>query len=265
MLFESIFFWLSLIKNTLSIVYTCDLLNQSIINIPVLRGTFLRSLKIENFNSFGEIKINCDKNFQDLYTIEIVPDKRLILNQELNLTGLIVNNGMSNILYISNIKAIEANTDTTFGLSKQDDYRTLYFDYSNFEFYLNNKPFSTNDCLSYEFKTNFFTNIDDLYLKPNLIYSQKVCPILLSNSKLSQIRIFGITNSFINKNKFEFMEIDEERGNDVYLGSFQFLYLFLTYTAISKQIVNQYVFRSMETLMIEGLIYEIEHEFQTSG
>jgi hypothetical protein len=73
--------------------------------------------------------------------------------------------------------------------------------------------------------------------------------------------IDGMTDSFINKNKFEFMEVGEDVGNDIYLANFEYLKLILTYSVLSKQIVNEYVFRPMERMTIEGLIYDIEHEF----
>ena len=260
MLFK-IISWLSLIKSIVSIVYTCDLLNQSITNMPILRGSYSRTLRLDNFNSFSEIKIKCNTNIENLFTLELLPNIKLILNQELNLTGLIMNDGYFINIYISNINAIEINTDASFGLEKHNDFRTIYLDYSNFEFYLNNKPFDVNDCLNYKFRTNFFTKIDVLNLRAGLFYNKKVCPILLSNSRLSQMSIYGIANSFVNKNKFEFVDIGEELGNDVYLGSFQYLDLLLTYCSVTKQIVNQYVFRSMESIYIEGLINEVEFDF----
>lgn len=252
------------ITKTLNSDYNCERLNKAIDVYPILFNKFnMVSLNLKNFNQFSELTITCSNKTStriNIY-IQINPNNRLILDDSLNLTSLEVYKNHLYI-YISNLNGIELHSDPQFGIAYDPIFGFItYLDFSKFKIYNNKSVFSQQDCLIYEFRKNYFTPMDELYLGAKLDYEKQICPFIFNNSKLNHLSVSSIQNSFIFKRLFEFLEIESEHaGKSINTNNFQTLTIGISYSSLTTKIVNKYVFKEMKNLDIKGYIYNIQYD-----
>jgi hypothetical protein len=121
-------------KNDLDNYYDCVKLNQSISIEPDFNYYFLkhRMLKFENFNSFKDIKVNCSETLENIFLLEFIPNKKLILDNTLEKNVLDIEFLTRVVMYFSNLQGIDLNTLPDFGFLTQLNLkkdRLLQFDY----------------------------------------------------------------------------------------------------------------------------------------
>ena len=228
-----------------SIVYDCDALNEHVIHES--------SIQINGFNSFSEIIIECSFYFGNLDLIEITPKRALILDNSFNLNRIHVYSAPTNY-HFSNLKGINLNLNLigslpSHSVSSHELFVTMIN--SKLDFYLSNSKRLENedDCNSYRLKEpNFFTNLSKLELN-YVVFSSKLCPMLFMSSKIDTLNIFSISNSFINRNRLFFMPINESNSKLLSL-DIKSLQLSFHYESLSKEILNEHLFRKTEIILI---------------
>ena len=244
--------------------YSCMKLNSSIEQLHDFGKTVDQfSLNIYSSSTFKEIQINCNQSFSFIDYLQIYSTQTLILDNSLNLTELKLNKNEKRIMiFVYNLIGIDIRTET---------FRFLAFDKTNFYFFIehskvdlfsNGKIFSETDChnLDYE-KSNFFTHIKNLFFGNYITFGkQKLCPYLFNNSQLTQLSIFSHTNSYLEKNVFEFLEINKTIGNTIHLNEFRFFFIYIRFDTLSTKIINQYVFKNVEQIRVYGYILNIQYD-----
>ena len=251
------------IKNILLNNFDCLKLNESIETekTDTFHNSDYFSLKLKNFNSFNEIKINCSESFNEIEILEIIPNEKIILNNSLNLSNLKINFLNLPYFYFSNLNGIDllTNSQLSLLLNQYDAFKKLIIiSFSNFDVYLNNSIFNDSDCFRFRFKIHFFVEVKSLIIDRYNIFKRKINPLIFYYSKLVNLKINFISNSFIVKNKFEFMDVDSKLCSDLYLRDIKFLGLHINYEILSSKILNMLLFKRIEKLEIRGLIFDIE-------
>ena len=249
--------------------YDCLRINQSIIANQDNPYPFLL---INKFSDLSEIKINCSHYFNNFEAVSIIPDSPIILDDSLDLSDLFFDFDQLTIkfiFYYANFRGINLNFMANSGIvvtffSNKHSKFSLRMRYSKFAFY-NNKnqllnPNST-ECGQYRFENgyNFFSKIKELYVADS-IYATKICPMWFVNSKLLYVSLQSISNSFINKNMLEFIEIDENISVNLITRINQVV-LEVSYVFLTTKILDRNLFRNIVELDVFGNnIYDIEHD-----
>ena len=232
-----VFYYFFYITLNLSLVkseeYSCIKLNSSMEKLKdYIQNLDLLSLNIYNTgSSFKDIRINCNLSFDFIDYIQIYSKKRLTLDNSLNLTGLNIIGGTKPILLvIFNLIGIDLITETFNFLANRNSEIYFFIDYSKFDLYSNGKLLKEDDCKNFVYhKVNFFTNIKRFNFGYDTIFGQnKICPFLFNKSQLTELSIFSHTNSFIKKNTFEFLEINENyQANTIQLNDFRYFFIYM--------------------------------------
>ena len=224
LLLKYAFYLISLVLKPLSaIIYDCQQLNSSV-SVEQYYGFFKSSflvLKLKDFDRFYEVNMNCSNTLTNIFVIEILADKKLLLDNSLNLAGLNVEFSKYSNFYLANLKGIDLKTNSKFGLAEHSMFSSIEIGYSSIKFYSNESLFMETNCQKYFKGLSFFADISSLTLGKNNIYNTRISPLVFKNSKLASIRIESISNSFISKNVFKFVEINETLcKNSLKLGKF---------------------------------------------
>ena len=248
-------------------VYNCNVLDNLLeVNTIVLYNTTLKiaSLNIKNFDSFSEININCSQDYRFLHYIQIVPNRKLILDNSLNLKNLNIQNSKSLRieLIFYNLDGIDINMFTRNILTDISNV-FIEIDYSKLEFFSENRLLTEKDCNDYasNLEYNFFTHLKNLVLAKNLIFSSKLCPAFFKNSRLAELAVFKHSNSLIDKNKLEFDRLNESNSQTLILKDFTRFYIEIYYDIVSTKIFNEYLFKNMKILNVYGYVYNIQDDF----
>jgi hypothetical protein len=191
-----------------------------------------------------------------------------VLNNKLNLKGLAFYKKVNWVIYFSNLKGLNLNTSSYLGASNPfiaiNSYLSIEFRYSKFGIYNDDGnliEMNSTECSSYSLtsKDNFFTKIEELVLISNM-FASKLCPMWFISSKLNSLVIDTVSNSFINKNQFEFIDVDPAGGRNLvsYLNLIQ---ITISYEHLTSRIFNRYLFKNAISLVIYGNnIYDVEYD-----
>ena len=203
---------LTLINPSSAKIYDCQQLNSSISSEPnygFLNSLFLL-LKIKDFDRFNEVNINCSNTLTNIFVIEILANKKLILDNSLNLAGLNVEFSKFTNFYLANLNGIDLKTSSKMGLKDPKSvFSSIEIGYSDIKFYSNESLFMETNCQKYFKGVSFFTDIVSFTLGQSNIYNTRISPLMFKNSKLTSMHLKSISNSFINKNVFKFVEVNE--------------------------------------------------------
>ena len=205
-------------------IYDCQQLNSSV-SVEPYYGFFKSSflvLKLKDFDRFYEVNMNCSNTLTNIFVIEILADKKLLLDNSLNLAGLNVEFSKYSNFYLANLNGIDLKTSSKMGLKDPKSvFSSIQIGYSAIKFYSNESLFMETNCQKYFKGLSFFTDIVSFTLGKSNIYNTRISPLVFKNSKLTSIRIESISNSFISKNVFKFVEINETLcKNSLKLGKF---------------------------------------------
>ena len=162
------------------------------------------SLEINYFDSFAEINITCSALIQNVYFIHVNPMHKLILDKTLNLNGLNIGRSYNgNYFYFSNLKGINLNFYFKNALKptfNSNDFKLqVALRYSKFDFYLPNETFLESEAYCNSYRVH---ELQSVY------YSSKICPLLFMSLNIFKIFLKSVSNSFLNKNRFLFMNIN---------------------------------------------------------
>jgi hypothetical protein len=212
----------------------------------------IKDLLIKKFNNFKEIKFDCQNVEFDFELIQFIPNTQLILDKTLNLSNLKTSTNALTIHFVFlNGIDIDANTNLK---SKSDIFMDL--SYSKFRFFSNESLFNESSCSKYKRRTkNFLTKINTLVLRNYVSFNSKLCPYLFEDSFLNSIFIGGISNTFLNKNKFEFFQGDDQVKSLAHIDE---IHLDVSYESLTSKQLHKILFENIKYLAINRLLNDIE-------
>ena len=248
---------------TASLYYDCDTINKSIVyeNFEFLQAY---SLTIDKFKRLDEIKFNCSQTFQ-LMILQIIPDNFLILDNSLDLSGLLIDSP-SFSLHFSNLKGVDILTDSRFNLDRTHLEYDFYIDisYSHFIFYKNSVLFDSALCLEHarseQSSTNFFTHTTDVVLRNYVFFSKQMCPYLFDDSSMHSLGLGFLSDTLLNRNQFEFIESDETELAKIQAKDLKIFYVTLMHEKLTAKTLNKHVFRNLFSLSVVDQLVSIEDE-----
>jgi hypothetical protein len=211
--------------------------------------------------------------FQNLSELDIVcPNMTFIVKRRLNIfaqNSFLLDNDfdLRNVLkifktrqkilpvFVFNLKGFNYNSQ----YSKRTLYNYNFYLYSStFQFYLRNKEITNEMCTreSYNRSMNFFGMIDFLFVYSEVFYTD-ICPYVFMDTPLKALRLYQISNSLIFQNKLRFLKIN---ATDLNVRNLYSLDLNVVYFEINSDLLNEYVFRNVQSLHITGIVHGIQSD-----
>ena len=244
--------------DTLVIIKSCDQntyekhLANHLSNEQIMYSIF------SNFEYFEQLILECNQTYHNI-TPDVVffPNKEMIIDNSFDLRKILDNVELNSIklFYIRQIKGVDLNSM----IVKLRQPTLLYIYLSKLNIYSNHKLTVTKDCNSnvYTNKTNTFLNSFEKVFFTNTMYPSEWCPFFFLNSNLVQIIFRDITNSFINKNRLRFYELDENAQN-VAINSLANLQFTMHYETLDNKILNKHLFKNVIEINLFGVVNSIE-------
>ena len=192
-------------------VYTTDIPNQCSLLDPKYTINYNDYYAIVNFNQFDELNFNCSFH-TDGADISLVPNNFIKLDSKLDIAGIyeLLYTTMNNV-YVAKINGIDISSSVI--NYKKDEtlmgFNWLIIQYSVLNFFYNDRLISDTEssCNSsiYTNTENLFNSVKFLMLFKNIKYASRICPYLFRNSKIIDMTIYYLANTFIYKNDFKFI------------------------------------------------------------
>ena len=159
---------------------------------------------------------------------------------------------------LTNLNGFDLQTNPNSVFKKHTRLIMLILEDSNMAFYLNKTTWITNEYCTRDYFSHGINKLfaDAEYLLfENLLYTQKVCPLVFSNASTSQIWFSAISSSLIYKNELEFLQVNE---SDTSIRNLNLLRIEVAYVVITERIISKSVFKYIKTLYISGFFYGID-------
>lgn len=223
-------------------------LNYRLSGLGFVTRDFYQSVKLEffNFNNFNQFNPACFKNLKIcIFILKFLPNRKLILNNELNYTHI------TSSLKIGNSLKIQFVDLEGFDLanSPKAEFVSYEFYYTNLRV-LNNcsedfiSPFEKAFILDFAFTVKYFLN---------------TCPILFKNSNINSIRLYGLSDSFLKRNLLGFKSLNQSLNSSI-----KSLELNFYKGGLFKSLLDIHVFNETKEIKIKGVLNEIENNLFTN-
>jgi hypothetical protein len=214
---------------------------------------------LKDFDDFNELKFRKCGQY-DLEILEMIPNnKRLILDNTLNFSGLNLVSEHPKIEF-KNLNGIDIATDPFEKILKSKGVffpLSLKLDYSNLNFYFKTKLIDKCHQDFFSFDKNLFSKIQILdFGKPNLIYVQNVCPLVFYRANIKSLRVSS-TNSFFAKNTFTYINYNSTKSIKARISE---LNLALYHIDLDSKLLNKHVFNLTHVIVLNGIIKSIEND-----
>jgi len=224
-----------------------------------------QNIVLSNFNSFEELKFNCSKPIR-MSALKIKPNRKLILDDSLNMTGLIIYPEQvywfNFLLRNLNGFKLDSNPFRRIQFYKAS-FENLIFTLEdvNFEFFYNDSSVNIvcNENLLFEkaWHRNFYSNSYLLYLGTKTIFASETCPLIFRDVKIRIFSILRISSSFIDKNVLQFKSLSSDASvflnSTVYHADFTFYH-----SLLSAKLLDKYIFKDLVCLDLRGQIFSIQ-------
>ena len=240
----------------------CSLLSNEHISYSKIHQDLLNhTIIIQNFNDFEELNLNCVMKFEILSLI-FIPNKEVFFDNTFTYARLIYNlkfEQEKSIIFLRikgfNQKSFEKKFILYGGL-------TFVLQSSKFDFYLNGTKIDETSCNLANFNNsiNLFGPIQFLETGSDVYFSKKTCPYVFMNTKLSHITFDQITNSLIVKNQLGFLDINQTNNFDLNNKKMIFLNLGLAFEDLNTRLIDKYVFKYINRLIIWGVVESIQED-----
>ena len=176
------------------------------------------------------------------------------MDQTPNIDDLQISNNDLN-LHFGFLNGIDIEANKNFRLNPRMNF-FVDISYSKFRFYSNGTLFNEASCLKYRKRANnFLTEINNLVFRNYVSFDYKLCPYLFEDSNLYNLFIGGISNTFLNKNKFEFIQGDSKVKSLIYLETIE---LEISYESLTSKLLHKLLFKNIKYLSINQLLVDIE-------
>jgi hypothetical protein len=218
-------------------------------------------IRIDTMTDLNVTFSSCQIDFK-YGVVKIYVNNGISLDNDLDLTQLLrVFSALKNIetIVIHNIKGFNQKTiqSSKHYYSKFDLIYNLIN--AKFDFYQNGTLLTEDKCKKENFDRNMtsFFGTKKLALVDNVFYDNKICPYVFINTRLNVLSLLQIANSFIFKNRLEFMDIEDDTNliNTKELISCE---INIVYEPISLRILNEFIFKNLNFLVITGICQEVQ-------
>jgi hypothetical protein len=219
---------------------------------------------INDFQRFDELQLGCNKTYNISENIMFSPNKPIVLDKSFNLKEIFLNEEFIKVQFVQFIHLKGIDID----VNKIDFFfqSSIEISFSKLDFYNNTKIINKQDC-----KINLFKNLHSIFSEFTYVilvydkFPEFLCPYVFMNSSLYKIGIFDVSNSYLNKNRINFLEVDDiyTKVNSI-LSFVRYLRIQLKYESMTRKILNRYVFKYMENIRIEGVLVDIESDLLTN-
>jgi hypothetical protein len=154
----------------------------------------------ENFDSFKQLNFS-KLRYAKVEYLRLVPKTKLILNNSLDLNGLLFSRNFT--VDLANLNGIEITANPFQRATiKYSEIKLLN---SDLNFLANNLQLSLNDCealiASSSFQANIFSSFNSIVFGENVKYTKQLCPVVFKNLKLNSLKIYSLSE---NENKLDF-------------------------------------------------------------
>ncbi|CAF1069708.1 unnamed protein product [Brachionus calyciflorus] len=216
-----------------------------------LFSTFL-TIKIFNFNRFGILNLECFNLNNYYYILNFIPNnKKLVFDQtfKFKVPEQVLSNGIE--LKFTYIKAFDLNINVFPNQTVNElNMFSIGFFYSNFKVISNgSKLCLTNSTQS----PDIFQDVHTVGFGFSVRYSRKTCPLVFSNSKISFLQFFGLSNTFLKRNHLGFLSLNQSLNSgitSIYFNSYKI--------DLDSQLLSQDIFKESLYLKLYGSFNFIE-------
>ena len=226
------------------------------------RHYFNTTSLIVRFRELSEVEIVvCTQvHLETVELLKLYAERGILIDSDLDLTNLLFMvkfRSDHKLIQFLNVKGFNQVGHLHSKISNLHGYVVHFFN-TKFDFYMDKRLIAQNSCLEMDFQhVNFFGAIRVLVLSENIQYIRPVCPYVFTNTALTQLGMFEITNSFLLKNQIKFVHVN---CCDLHTNSLTLLKISVAYEAITFDLVNKHVFAHVRTLYLNGIITRIQTE-----
>jgi hypothetical protein len=219
-------------------------------------------VQFENFNQL--INTQCDEHVKfDTQNLLLNAERKILIENYLNLNNLLhlfnfmkAPNDAPNIL-VRNIKGFDQNSFHKYSNFAITNYE-IYFSSVNFEFYLNSTLITKDMCNYANFNEkpiNFFWAMTKIIFSYEVSYTSPICPYVFVNSQVVILGMYEITNSFIFKNRLEFINVDDDIST---LNGPSYLVINIVFEELTTKILCPRVFKNLQFFSVNGAPSKIQ-------
>ena len=241
----------------------CDSWRENHIFIENDSHNLNRSSICVEFASFEDLmNLTCGDLKFKIDSLSIYSSRYILLDNNLDIGGFMNLFKFSKIklVYLQKIKGF--NKISNQAAKKIFSSYILNLEHSKFYFYLDHQLITKEACRIENFprrSSNYFGSIDTLFMINSPFYSKETCPYVFLNSVLYQLGLFTISNSFIFKNQFGFLDINQTQTFDLNV-QIKKLLLNVAYEDLDRNLLNKYVFKELMFFDLTGIVYSIEND-----
>jgi len=220
---------------------------------------------ITNFEKLSSLNFkSCSSQF-NFTTFSLKPSTPLILNDSLDLDGLVIQPIKIVIYMLHNFKGFDLTSNPFKNVKFKSNTLVMWsIQYSTFDFYDNKNILIENKCnnqslllLKNSFKNQFNAYMIHLY---ETKFSKNMCPLIFWNIKLTILSIHRISSTFIETNQIGFQQV----ANDLLLNEMNskilHLQLYIYRSELNAKILNKYVFKQLKAIDLNGQITKIQDD-----
>ena len=206
---------------------------------------------LSKFNQFNELTLDCNQTYHVNKSFGFQPNERIIIDSSFDLKKLVSFKDGKSLMHMVfvNFKGIDYNT-----LPIPYEYVNIYYGFSKLDFYINNTLLDVSHCRREFFKHSFLIN----FVNINLYYSRYpefICPYVFLNSYILGLYVTDITNSLLNKNQFNILEVNDLIKFEILIKR---LILEIKYETLTTKIMNKNVFECTTNLQVLGVLNNIQ-------
>jgi hypothetical protein len=210
---------------------------------------------MHRFSRFAELILkDCEAAYTPSAVLEFVPNQEIIIDSQFDLNSIISRN------YSQALKSIIMTYFSGIDLNTNDlnvSYIIFMYVFSKLNLYNNNTLLKPSECNQKTFgsRKSFFSNfyyVSFTYVK----YPESLCPYIFKDAYLYKVFMYDITNSYINKNRLSFVDLNETNSEHV---SFVYkLVLGVKYETLSSKILSKHVFKDLFEIKLTGVLIDIQ-------
>ena len=197
--------------------------NDSIVDGLEIKSEDFSNLK-NNLNKFGE-----NINFRNLSTILMYKVNKFSVNKSTMLL-----NSFSYLYIISSIFTFYNENDAEINLDECD--------FKNFNKFI------------------IFKSIYYLVLEMNVQFNQKMCPLMFLNSDVFSLQLVKLTDSFIQQNKFQFLNLNHTNINFNLSSTISRVVMAIFDYKLDNELLNKEVFKNIRYAKFKGTISNIDKD-----
>ena len=210
---------------------------------------------LTDFNTFDELVLDCDHFYNVTELVEFLPRRTLIVDKSFRIDKILKQDQLNKIvlLVMLNVRgfAIDTYVKKIITANMIVSFSTINF-YNNGRLIQNETECGENSTNETSYYIAWFFGVSFVQVR----YASIICPRVFSNSLARNLVFKDISNSFLDKNRFRFIEPNAGYSHAMkYLSQLEFG---LKYERLDTTIMSRSLFANVKSLKVSGLVNEIE-------